>query len=968
MNLQRLWQTSSSKKGDLTKMNYELRPYQDRAMRETLDFFKHRHKSALVVLPTGCHAKGESVLLANGNTIKVEDVRVGDELMGEDGSKRTVLCLHHGEDDLYKVVPKKGDPFVVNRKHMLTLQKTKERKIAKYPCQVYDDSYIDIPIEEYILLSKSQKHLLKLVHTKGVCFEKENENDLKITISPYFLGMLLGDGGLSNGRISFTTMDKVLVDEVNAQAKKYGFDYRTSPSGKATTYYFKNSENQKGASILANELKELGLLGHTSGEKFIPQCYKMASKENRLEILAGLIDTDGHLTINSYDFTTKSKQLAEDIAFLCRSVGLRVYMVKCKKTIKKLNFVGTYYRLSISGDVSIIPCKVKIAEKRKQIKSWHRSGFEIEPIGKGEYFGFTVDKDNRYLLPDFTITHNCGKTSVMSAIAEVVSKNGGKVLFLAHRTTLVTQGAKAIEKATGIKVGKDRGKDEIPSESIIVSTVQAMSKDTRLEKYGPEFFNLIMIDESHHIPASSYQKVISYFTKARILGVTATPKRGDHTDVTDIFESVSSEYTMYEAISDGWLSPIKTQTCPVQIDVSKCEMQSGDYSVSDIGEALKPYMENIVDQIIEKSGNRKTIIFVPLVATAKSVVEMFRARGVDADYVAGERKDSDDVLKAYHNGEFRILINSLLLTEGYDEPSISCVVNLRLTKSEALYTQIIGRGTRLSPETGKKDLLVLDFLWKDKEKRKHLNAKSVVAAGDASISDEDLDDIQRACECIDEEPTDVFEGIEKAKKDVRRQREEALARAIEETNRKQEEEEKKRKQREDQIRALGEAREEIIKGGKVVNVGDHLSIVYDEFGSMVLCAITNDEAVRQMGLSDYYPEGYSWEFAPPTDNQMKALMRLGFPVGYVASKGHCSFLMNALFDREKRGLCSYKQIKLLSRYKLGDLSMCSREKAKKGMDILSKNGWRPTNELYAVFNGKEFTASDATDTSNIEIC
>ena len=203
---------------------------------------------------------------------------------------------------------------------------------------------------------------------------------------------------------------------------------------------------------------------------------------------------------------------------------------------------------------------------------------------------------------------------------------------------------------------------------------------------------------------------------------------------------------------------------------------------------------------------------------------------------------------------------------------------------------------------------------------------------------------------------------------MRKQREEALARAIEETNRKQEEEEKKRKQREDQIRALGEAREEIVKGGKVVNVGDHLSIVYDEFGSMVLCAITNDEAVRQMGLSDYYPEGYSWEFAPPTDSQMKTLMRLGFPVGYVASKGHCSFLMNALFDREKRGLCSYKQIKLLSRYKLGDLSMCSREKARRGMDILSKNGWRPTSELYAVFHGKEFSASDATDTSNIEIC
>ena len=551
-----------------------------------------------------------------------------------------------------------------------------------------------------------------------------------------------------------------------------------------------------------------------------------------------------------------------------------------------------------------------------------------------------------------------GKTATMSAIAEVVVKNGGKILFLAHRTTLIDQGARAIEAATGIKVGKEKGKKDIPEEPIIVSTVQTMSKEDRLSKYGPKYFALIMIDESHHIPAGSYQKVISYFTGARILGVTATPKRGDRTDVTDLFETVSSEYTLYQAIKDGYLSPIKVQTCPVSIDVSHCELQSGDYSASDIGAALYPFLDEIADQIIEKANGRKTIVFVPLVSTAKGMVEIFQKKGVAADYVAGERKDSEKVLKAYHDGEFGILINSLLLTEGYDEPAISCVVNLRLTKSEALYCQIIGRGTRLSPETGKEDLLVLDFLWKDKEKRKHLNAKSCIATGDASIRDEELEQVIACCETPDEEPTDVFEGIERAKIDAKQVRENALARAIAEANAKAREEEMRKQQRDAQLEALANAKQEILENGKLVKVNKNLSIVYDKFDQMILCSIEGDSAIEEMGLSDYYPAGFSWEFEPPTEMQMEKVQKLGFPANYIACKGHCSFIMNALFEREKQKLCSYKQMRMLSRYKIPGLSTCTREKAAKGMDILVRNHWKPTGELFALFNGKEFTESD----------
>lgn len=555
----------------------------------------------------------------------------------------------------------------------------------------------------------------------------------------------------------------------------------------------------------------------------------------------------------------------------------------------------------------------------------------------------------------------CGKTATMASIAEVVVKNGGKVLFLAHRTTLVDQGAKAIEKATGIKVGSDKGKDTIPEESIVVSTVQAMSRQNRLEKYGPSYFALIMIDESHHIPASSYQKVMSYFSRARVLGVTATPKRGDKTDVSDLFEGVSSEYTLYQAIKDGWLSPIKTQTCPIKIDMSKCEIQSGDYAASDVGEALLPYLDKIADEIIEKAKDRKTIIFVPLVSTAKGMVEIFKNKGVEADYVAGERKDSEKVLKDYHNGKFNILINSLLLTEGYDEPSISCVVNLRVTKSEALLTQIIGRGTRLSPETGKKDLLVLDFLWKDKENRKHLNAKSCIATGDASISDEELEQVMRCCECEDVEPTDVFEGIEKAKKTAKEIREEALAKAIKEANEKARIEEMRQKQREEQLKALSSAKKELVENGVLEKINDHLLILKDEFGKPIMYEITKDQAVVEMGLSEYYPMGYAWEFEPPTESQMEKVQKLGFPASYIGSKGHCSFIMNTLFERERQGLCSYKQFKMLMRYHLGDLSKCTRQMARKGMDILNKNHWRPTSELYVLFKGVSFEKESNLD-------
>jgi hypothetical protein len=358
---------------------------------------------------TGCHSPGTKVIMYDGTLRKVEDVKVGDALMGPDSSKREVLHLFSGQDEMYRVTPHKGgDSFVINKGHVISLISTNvgaSQKGKKFTGKEISD----ISVEDYLAKSKKWKHLHKLFRAK-VNFDV----NLPLLIQPYFLGLLLGDGSIDK-RVAITTIDEQIVEYAYEMAKHYGLTIREEAEQftECKTYNLTSGKSQKAKNTITAHLKKLGLYGSVSGSKFIPFAYKTSSLEDRLQLLAGLMDSDGSISKNCFDYVSKSKALADDVAFVARSVGL---CVSCGE--KKVNDT-TYYRLSISGDTDQIPCVLsrKQGKSRRQIKRSHISGFTLTSIGTGQYHGFMLDGDHRYLLEDFTVTHNSGKSGIAVSIS-----------------------------------------------------------------------------------------------------------------------------------------------------------------------------------------------------------------------------------------------------------------------------------------------------------------------------------------------------------------------------------------------------------------------------------------------------------------------------------------------------------------------------------------------------------------------
>jgi len=394
-------------------------PNQAEAILAIEEQFKSGRKVVLCSAPTGCHAAGQGILLYSGMVKSVEQIRVGDQLMGPGSNPRNVIQLVGGTGQLFRIIPVKGSPFVVNLDHILTLQRTSEGinlSRRKYNRRAHE--VIDVSLRDWFTWSKSRKHIYKLVRT-GVEFLSSEE---PLIIDPYFLGLLLGDGHLFHG-VSITTMSPEIVMEIEKQAELWGTEIRvsTKPGDLASGYYF-TSGRQCGSprrNALTQALRRLSLYGRNSGTKFIPLAYKVASRENRLLLLAGIMDTDGSLNKNSYDFLSKSELLAKDVAFIARSLGLSAYVKSCVKTDQH-GHGGTYFRINISGEIDQIPCRLpnKIASERQQKKSVLRTSFRVEEARVGEYYGFVLDGDGRYLLDDFTITHNSGKSLLSVVLAK----------------------------------------------------------------------------------------------------------------------------------------------------------------------------------------------------------------------------------------------------------------------------------------------------------------------------------------------------------------------------------------------------------------------------------------------------------------------------------------------------------------------------------------------------------------------
>jgi len=393
-----------------------------------------RERKGAVQCPAaaGCHARGQGVLSAHGTILKVEDVRVGQHLMGPDGRARRVIGLGRGRAMMWRVVPVKGTPFVVNGAHVLPLVQSKEPR--------HDGKRLNITVDE--LVAAPWRHAAYKLWRVGVgdfvpVYGSGGAPELPI--EPYFLGVLLGDGGGFKEGVppNVSKPDPEILAEVQRQANIWGLCVKSVGLPTNPTHHLAQRTAPYPGSMKEHQLKaeinRLGLKNIDCADRFVPAIYKCASRTHRLEMLAGLLDTDGSMQNSGFDFISKSARLADDTAFLARSVGLAAYVKPCEKGCQG-GFVGRYYRVSITGDCDVIPTRIprKKAPPRRQVKSVLRTGIKaIEPVGVDDYFGFAVEsvdaespEDNLYLLDDFTVTHNSGKTLTLVAAIGALIRDG----------------------------------------------------------------------------------------------------------------------------------------------------------------------------------------------------------------------------------------------------------------------------------------------------------------------------------------------------------------------------------------------------------------------------------------------------------------------------------------------------------------------------------------------------------------
>jgi superfamily II DNA or RNA helicase len=303
-----------------------------------------------------------------------------------------------------------------------------------------------------------------------------------------------------------------------------------------------------------------------------------------------------------------------------------------------------------------------------------------------------------------------GKTIVFAAIIQRLLAEGVRVLVLVHRDELLSQSRDKLRRASGLIAATEKAGDWASVYAgVIVASVQTLSRKKRIERFARDHFGCIITDEAHHSLAVTYRRTYDWFPEAKMLGITATPDRGDKRTLAEIYQDIAYEISMLDLIKQGYLCPIKIETIPLEIDIREVKTVAGDYSADDLGNVLGPWLEAIADILATQYKDRRTLVFVPLIAISQEFAALCRARGLAAEHIDGTSSDRAEILERFRSGETTLLSNAMLLLEGYDEPAVDCVVVLRPTKVRALYAQAVGRGTRIHPR--KDHLVILDFLW-----------------------------------------------------------------------------------------------------------------------------------------------------------------------------------------------------------------------------------------------------------------
>lgn len=480
-----------------------------------------------------------------------------------------------------------------------------------------------------------------------------------------------------------------------------------------------------------------------------------------------------------------------------------------------------------------------------------------------------------------------GKTIVFAKIAEDRVRIGDRVLIMAHRGELLKQARDKIFQTTGLKSAVEKAEQSCLGSwrRIVVGSVQTLARKKRLQQFRPDYFGTIIIDEAHHSISDSYQHVLQYFEGANVLGVTATPDRADMRNLGSYYDSLAYEYSLVQAVKDGYLCKIKAQTIPLQIDISGVGFSAGDYKAGELGTALDPYLSKITEEMKTYCRGRKTVVFLPLVKTSQKFCDLLNAAGFQAAEVNGNSEDRAEVLQDFDQGKYNVLCNSMLLTEGWDCPSVDCIIVLRATKSRSLYSQMVGRGTRLHP--GKEELLLLDFLW-NTEQHELCRPACLIAKSD--------DVVKKMTEKLaaSGEPEDLETLEKEASEDVIAQRETALA---------------------DKLAAMKKRKRHLV---------DPLQF---------------EMSIQSEDLAGYVPS-FGWEMLPPTEKQVHALEKFGIFTDQIENAGKARQLLEKLIKRKKNGLTTPRQIRLLEARGFQHVGTWSFAAANKLISRIAAAGWK----------------------------
>ena len=664
----------------------QLRDYQSEAWDALRGGLMGGYHRQVLCSPTGsgkCHPRGTMLIAGRGGCVPVEEVEPGDLLMGPTGPVE-VARTGAGHGMIYEITPVKGEPWRANGEHVLTLLHTSAGEV------------VDVTVREWMGWSASAKHLHKLYRAPSVFSPRAQP------VPPYLMGALMGDGCLLRGRVSLHTGDPEMAYQCIEDATAMAVGYRVEDTAdRVTSIHFVTPRGRP--NTLLDTLRALGVAEAGARGKRLPPEYVYAGRGQQLEVLAGLIDADGHLQMNGYDYVSASPVLAEQVTFMARSVGLAAY--EREKWIRYAGEWRRYHRVSISGNTDMVPCRItrKRAKPRQQRKDVLRTGIKsIRPVGEADFYGFELaGNDPRYLLWDHTVSHN---TVVAAAMIEHALDLGSRVTFVVDRVALVNQTSQAFQ-AFGIPHGVVQA-ENTHGRSLPVQVCSAQTVEAR--GYWPKS-DLVFVDECH----TQRKKVVEWLKTwdGPAIGLTATPlTRG----LGLTWERVISLRTTDQLIADGWLAPCRVYG-ERKPDMEGAAESNGEWTGKAVEERGRVIIGDIVGAYQRRTqevfgGPVKTLVFSATVKHGEDVCNAFQDAGLDFRQISYRDRDDDRrerLIAMFKAGKITGLVSCEALAKGFDVPDTLCLIDARAyKKSLASHIQVIGRVMRIAD--GKEFGLVLD--------------------------------------------------------------------------------------------------------------------------------------------------------------------------------------------------------------------------------------------------------------------